>query len=590
MIQSNYYEDNPDIQMHVDRFIDWEEVVRLYEDGFRDAAAYERTGDERLAMAPHSTEEALDYYRSIFQAYGDLCGNEMSQLAQKMDQEGLKFESGTVTHPAEFANFFEKFHAAGLHPTSFQRRYGGLGLPHVVKALSQELSYRADTSLSIAVGSVNLAAIMEAYASPEMSAEWLPKLIDNRYTVTMGLSEPDFGSDLPNVRTRAELIDGKWYLTGTKRFQTMACGVNGQPSAVLALARTGKTGGGARGLSFFLVEGKDIEITGIEKKLGLKASATCEVAFEKSPAHLIGEEGHGLTKYVIGMLNGARMSVASQGAGMATAAYFEARKYANERIQFGKPIADIPAVARMLRRMEREIAAMRCLMVEAALSVDRYHWRMLHLREDGKSEREIKNDPAIRQGEKLASALTPMSKYYNSELVNQITYDAIQVFGGAGYIEEYDVARLYRDARIANIYDGTTQIQINAAIGGVVQGLSVAGNLRGYIEKLLEAPGISQRSRDLFQELQQIVEIYRGLDAPTREELSFEVVESCTRLLNGLFLEKTAGKLEGADADHRFEMAREYIVDSAGILARNRIRLQAATENERAHRDQKRSA
>ncbi len=576
MIQSNYFQDNPDLQAHFDHYIDWNEIVSLYEDGFRDAAEFDRTGNDRLSFAPRSVEEAVETYRQILESYGDLCGNEMSQLAAPMDREGLKFADGKVTHPEPFVRFFEKFHEAGLHTTSFQRRFGGLGLPHTAKALAQEISYRADSSLSIAVGSVSLAGILEMYADPAMQEEWIPRLLENKYVVTMGLSEPDFGSDLPNIRARAEERDGAWFVTGTKRFQTMACGVNQYPSAVLLLARSGAPQSGARGLSFFLVEGKDIEITGIEKKLGLKASATCETAFENAPARLIGHEGHGLSRYVIGMLNGARLSVASQGTGLATAAFYEARKYARERIQFGRPIIEIPAVARMLRRMERETAAMRCLMVEAASSVDRYHWKVLRLKDSGDGDRAIKSDPEIRRWEKLASAITPMSKYYISEMCNSIVYDALQVLGGAGYIEEYDLARLYRDARITNIYDGTTQIQINAAIGGVVSGMSATGALREYYRDLLEGLPASDEARQLFARLETLVGLYRDLPAGAKEGLSFELVESATRLLNGLLLERTAVRAPASLAAERRELAHEYHIDSLGLSGAAELRLRDA--------------
>ncbi|MCR9140950.1 MAG: acyl-CoA dehydrogenase family protein [bacterium] len=579
MIRSNYYEDNPDLQRHVDAFIDWNEIVELYEDGFRDAKEYDESGDERLAFAPRSVEEAVEYYKQILDGYGDLSGKEISQIAQDMDSQGLKFENGQVTHPPEFEELFVKFQDAGLHPVGFERKYGGLGLPHIVKALAFEIAYRADTAFSIAAGSVNLAAIMEMYASPEMCEKWLPKLIGEKYTVTMGLSEPDFGSDLPNVRTTAERSGDQWLLTGTKRFQTMACGVNGHPSALLILARTGGPESGARGLSFFLVEGQHVEVTGLEKKLGLKASATCEVAFEKAPGHLIGEEGHGLSRYVIGMLNGARMSVASQGTGMATAAYYEARKYASERIQFGKPIAEIPAVKRMLRRMEREIAGMRALMIEAATSVDRYHWRALRMKEAQTPEREIRSDAQIRKWEKFANVITPMSKYYISEMCNSLIYDALQVFGGSGYCEEYDVARLYRDARITNIYDGTTQIQVNAAIGGITAGMSAKGNFREYLDQMFEKIPVSALLPELRANFEQTVEAYKGLpNAETKGELSFEVVHSATRLVIGLLLEKTAQKLEGEARAERLQLAHEYNVDSEAILAGNLIRMRRAVD------------
>lgn len=575
MIQGNYFADNPDLQDHFKQFIDWNEIIGLYEDGFQDAKEFKSTGNERLAMAPHTNEEAMAYYEQILDAYGDLCGNEMSQLAGPMDKEGLKFEDGKVTHPPEIQQFFEKFHDAGLRPMAFQKRYGGLGVPNVVKALAHEMSYRADGSLSITVGSVNLAAILEAYASKEMRDEWIPRLISERYSVTMGLSEADFGSDLPSVRTRAEKVDGKWLLTGTKRFQTMACGLNEHPAAVLALARTGGVDSGARGLSFFLVEGKHIEVTGIEKKLGIKASPTCEVAFEHAPGHLIGEEGHGLSRYVIGMLNGARLSVASQGTGLATAAWYEARKYASERIQFGKPIAQIPAVARMLRRMERETKAMRCLMIEAATAVDRYHWKALR---NVDSKERGKKDDSFRKWEKLASTITPMAKYYISETCNSVAYDAIQVFGGAGFIEEYDVARLYRDARITNIYDGTTQIQVNAAIGGVISGMAETGGLRAHMEEMLariegEEKEHAKLQKELYNALESIVSVYRGLEGEKKESSSFEVVEAATRTLNSLLLAKTSLLLQGEKRTDRLRLTHEYAVDALGIVQASSLRL-----------------
>lgn len=573
MIQANYFKDNPDLADHFRRYIDWNEVISLYEDGFQDAREYKASGNERLSMAPSSNDEAMAYYEQILEAYGDLCGNEMSVLAGPMDKEGLAFENGRVTHPEEIRRLFDMFHDAGLRPIAFQKRYGGLGVPNVVKALAQEMSYRADGALSITVGSVNLAAILEAYASPEMRDHWIPKLISERYSVTMGLSEADFGSDLPSVRTKAELINGKWHLTGTKRFQTMACGLNEYPAAVLALARTGGPESGARGLSFFLVEGSDIEVTGIEKKLGIKASPTCEVAFEGAHGHLIGEEGHGLSRYVIGMLNGARLSVASQGTGLATAAWYEARKYASERIQFGKPIDQIPAVARMLRKMERETKAMRCLMVEASTAVDRYHWKTLR----GGKDR-AKKDDSLRKWEKLAGTITPMAKYYISEMCNAVAYDAIQVFGGAGFIEEYDVARLYRDARITNIYDGTTQIQVNAAIGGVVSGMSETGGLRQHYEEMLsriahEEKVQGQLCAELYRSFETIVSAFRTLEGPRKEAFAFEIVEAATRTLNALLLSKTSLVLSGQERADRLSLAHEYAVDALGTVQASQLRM-----------------
>ncbi|MCB1318319.1 MAG: acyl-CoA dehydrogenase, partial [Leptospiraceae bacterium] len=330
-------------------------------------------------------------------------------------------------------------------------------------------------------------------------------------------------------------------------------------------------------LTFILIERKNYEVPGIEKKLGLKASATCDVAFDRSEAQLVGQEGYGLVRYVIGMLNGARMSVASQGTGMATAAYREALKYATERIQFGQPLIEIPAVRRMLDRMEREIAAMRCLMIESARSVDRYHWRLIRLTEAGTNDREIRNDESIKKNERLASTLTPMSKYYMSEMCNSLIYDALQIFGGAGYIEEYDLARLYRDARITNIYDGTTQIQVNAAIGGIVSGMSEKGQFREHINAFFQTYEPSSLARELLEILEEVVRAYRALPGSSdKEGFAFEVVETATRLLNGLLLEKTVYQLAGDDRQaHRRKLTDDYHIDSIAIARGNLYRLQA---------------
>jgi len=565
MIQSNYFTDNADLQQHVTEIVDWNEVIGVYENGFADAAEFKKTGNPRLEMAPTSNEEALQYYKEILNSAGEVAGKHVSQVARDIDREGLKFENGKVVHPQKMMDVIQKYREAGLPPVAFRRKFGGLGLPGAVKAMASELMYRADTSVTIAMGSMGLAGILEKYASDEAKARWIPKIIDENYCIAMGLSEPDFGSDLPSVRTKAVERDGKWYLTGTKRFQTVACGLNGGPAIMLALARTGEGSTGAKGLSFFIVESKDYKITGIEKKLGLKASATCEVALEDSPGELVGQEGYGLVRYVIGMLNGARMGIAAQGVGLSQAAYAEAKKYAAERIQFGKPLEQIPAVAKMLSRMEREIAAMRCLMIEGASIVDRYQCADF----SGVQNAETKF------WEKVANTITPISKYYNSEMCNDLVYDALQVFGGSGYTEDYDLARLYRDARITNIYDGTTQIQVNAAIGGVIAGMAPTGQWRQYLDSLTKLVGKNDAIAEIRGQFEKVVEIWRGFeDRNLKDGMAFEVVESAARLVNSLLLEKAA--LRVRDKAPRAALNHSYHVDSLAIVTGNSIRLKAA--------------
>ncbi|MCB1166801.1 MAG: acyl-CoA dehydrogenase family protein, partial [Leptospiraceae bacterium] len=363
MIQGNYFEDNEDIRLHLEEITDWEEIVQAYEGDFDDAKAYQEDGDERLAMAPGSTKDAVDYYRTILESSGEIAGTIVSQAAQPMDHEGLKYDSGKVTFPGPMVEAYESVKEAGIMPYATNRRYGGLGIPLSVQTLMMELTSRADAAFAIAIGCVNLAETIEKFGTQEMIDTWVPRMSRGEVVGAMALTEPNYGSDLPNVQTRAEQdANGTWKINGTKRFITHACGFDKYPSVILTLARTGKPESGARGLSFFLVEGKDVHVAKIEHKMGLHCSPTCEVVYEDTPAQLIGEPGQGLVKYAMEMMNTARLSIAGQSMGIAEAAYREAKKYAGQREQFGKLIQEIPAVRRMLHRMERETAAMRCLL------------------------------------------------------------------------------------------------------------------------------------------------------------------------------------------------------------------------------------
>jgi alkylation response protein AidB-like acyl-CoA dehydrogenase len=573
MIKSNYFSSNSDMLLHFDKFIPWNELVPIYENNFHDARKYSETGNDLFATAPNNVEEAIEYYRTILDATGDVAGNFVSQHVKTMDLKGAEYENGKVIHPKEMIESVNKAKEAGIQPYGFQRKFGGLGLPFTVRALMGEIIYRVDTSFAIAFGCVNLGEILERIASKEMQDEWIPRMASGEFCAAMGLTEPNHGSDLPNITTKAtKLADGKWVLNGTKRFITQACGLGETPSIILTLARSG--GNGARGLSFFLVQSKDVQIAGIEKKMGLHASPTCEVVFENTPALLIGEEGYGLVRYTMGMLNGARMGIAAQGVGMATAALEEAKIFAATRIQFGKPIGEIPAIKKILCRMEREIMAMRCLTLEGGRTVDMYYWRMEHLRVEGKTDKEISNDEEVRHWMKLADLLTPVSKYYCSEMCNRIAYDALQIHGGSGFTEDYDIARIYRDARIITIYDGTTQIQVMAAIGGVVSGMSATGNFRKYLTNEISKFPASKRIQNLFTTLEEAVGVYKEIKASeVRDSFSIELVEVATRVLAGIQLEKTANMLEGDARSYRLKHADEFNIDSQAIALGNISRM-----------------
>lgn len=587
MITGNYFQDNEDLKLQFEYLIDWEEIVNQYENDFEDAKKYQETNDERFAMAPDSLEAAKEYYRTILDSYGELAGKELAPISQILDKKGLKLEKGKVIFPQEMIDVMNKFKEAGLLPYAIKRENGGLGLPASVQMLVSEIVSRGDASVAICFGCANLGETIENFASEEQIKKWVPLMAQGEYWGAMALTEPNYGSDLQRVQTKAvKGQDGKWYITGTKRFITHGCGFADKPSVILTLARTGSPDSGGKGLSFFIVDGKFVEIAKIEEKLGLHVSPTCEVVYDNTPAELIGEEGKGLVKYAMQMMNGARLSIAAQSMGIATAAYREAKKYASERIQFGKPIEQIPAVKRMLDRMEQEIVAMRSLLVEAGKTVDMYHWKKDRMIRNGLPEREVRKDAEILKWEKLADLFTPLTKYYNSEMCNRIAFDALQVFGGSGYTEEYDVARIYRDARITNIYEGTTQLQVVAAIGGIMSGMTDKGNLREYIEEEMTKFSPSKLLKEKLELLEKIISNYRDIESKeVKDAYAIEIVESTARFLAGLLIERSITKLQGKVSqeilEKRKQISQRYNIDSLGILKGNLEKILLSKESQK---------
>lgn len=580
MITGNYFTDNQDLMIHFDGIIRWDEIVRSYEYDFSDAKKADT--DERYAMAPASTEEAIDYYRSLLTQIGDFAGNKIAPAAADMDKTGARFENGKVVLPQTLLDLVEDARQAGLQPTGISRKWGGLGVPWTVRSAATEILYRADTSTTIAIGCVNLAEIIEAHGSDELQQAWLPGLAAGNYACAMCLTEPDHGSDLPNIRTRAEKNpDGSYKLNGTKRFITQGCGTGDKPAVLLVLARTG--GPGARGLSFFLVNSNDAQIAGIEKKMGLHASPTCEIVFENTPGLLIGQEGMGLLRYTMGMLNGARMGIAQQATGMATAALEEAKSFAKIRLQFDRPIEQLPAISEILSRCEREILAMRCLIFESARCMDLYFWRRGHLVKQGATPSDLKSDIVIKYWEKLAGVLTPVSKYYCSETALKIISDCLQVHGGSGFTEDYDIARIYRDARIMTLYDGTSQIQVNAAIGQVITGMSETGFLREYIES--EWTGLDSAQYfgfdELYKQFEDITTSFRDITKPGKKEAYSDlVVMAAARLLSSMLFVKSIGRLgkntTPEQLQARQEHARDHVIDSLAVTRGILIKIQSA--------------
>lgn len=575
MIANNYFSDNEDMQLNFNELIDWEAVVNAYENGFEDAQTYKDTGNERLAMAPTSVEEAIEYYRALLESNGELAGKEVSQTAREMDQEGLKFANGKVTFPQAMLDNYAKFQAAGLIPFRIQRELGGLGLPETVIAFITEINIRADSSFAMTLGLLNTAQTLGRFGSDELREEWVPKQAAGDVMGAMALTEPNYGSDLQNIRTKAvKQEDGTYLLTGTKRFISQGCGLGDRPCILLTLARTGDMNSGARGLSFFVVHSKDVQIAGIEHKLGIKCSPTCEVVYDNSPGILIGEEGKGLTRYAMALMNGARISVGSHGVGIGTAAYHEAAKYASEREQFGKVIQDIPAVKKMLDHMEREVAAMRMLHLEAAFSIDMYEPAA---RRAERSGQKVKGDKELKYWEKLATLLTPLTKFYCSEKGDALASEAIQVHGGSGYTEEYDVARIFRDSRINAVYEGTTQLQVVAAIGGVTAGLANNGFFRKYLEGEMAKFTPSEEVQEAWNVLNEAVESYKSIeDTEKRDRVAFEVVEIAARFVCGMLLERSLAKVSGAAAEKRRAMSEAYNTDTVALITGHLYKIKKA--------------
>ncbi|EKP05054.1 acyl-CoA dehydrogenase, C-terminal domain protein [Leptospira kirschneri str. 2008720114] len=574
MIENNYFLENQDLQENFQFIIDWKEIINGFEDDFTDHKIFQKNGDESLSMAPGSYDEALEYYKSILESGGEIAGRQIASIAKDMDVEGLKYSSGKVTFPEAMIKGIEQVKNSGILPYSIGRKHGGLGVPATIQCMMLELFSRADGSFAISLGCLNLAETIERFGSKEMIDEYVPKMANGEIFGAMALTEPNYGSDLPNLQTKAiKDENGIWKLTGTKRFITHGCGFANIPAVILTLARTGTPTSGARGLSFFLVKSSDVFIAGIEKKMGLHCSPTCEVIYENTPGILIGEEGYGLVRYSMAMMNGARLSIAAQAMGIATAAYMEAKKYASEREQFGKTIQNIPAVRKMLSFMDREIAGMRAILLEASRSIDLYHWKSERMKEQKIEERVIKKDETIRKWEKLANLFTPLSKYYIAEIANKIAYDALQIHGGAGFTYDYDISRIYRDVRITNIYEGTTQLQVVAAIGGIVSGMSSKGHLRQYFEEeFSKIGGGSTLLNENKDSLEKIVESYSSIEnSSLRDEVAFEVVQSTARVLIGLLLEKGVSKLNNETKKKREILSRDYNLESKAILLSNRI-------------------
>ncbi len=468
---ANFFTDNPDLKFHLTHPL-MEKIVALKERNFEDK--------EKFDYAPMDFEDAMDSYEKVLEIVGEICGDIVGPNAESVDQEGPKIVDNEVIYAKGTQENLDALVNAGLMGITLPRKYEGLNFPIVPYIMAADIVSRADAGFVNIWGLQDCAETINEFASEEQKQHYLPR-ISNGETAAMDLTEPDAGSDLQAVQLKATFNeeDGKWYLNGVKRFIT-----NGDGHVSLVLARSEEGTSDGRGLSMFIYDrnNKAVIVRRIENKMGIKGSPTCELVFKNAPAELVGSRKMGLIKYVMALMNGARLGIGAQSVGVSESAYREALEYAKEREQFGKPIIQFPAVYEMLSTMKAKLDASRTMLYETSRMVDIYKTYM-HISEERKLEPEERKE--MKRYQKMADFFTPLLKGMSSEYSNQLAYDSLQIHGGSGFMKDYPIERIYRDARITSIYEGTTQLQVVAAIRGVTTG--------GFLDRIREYEAMELR-------------------------------------------------------------------------------------------------
>ena len=533
---SNFYSDNADIAKTIDA-LDLTEVATLLEEDFKFAKEYD--------FAPTSADDAIDNYERALDICGDITGNLIAPTAEETDKVGnILNEDGSVTYTPGIKLAVKLLGRSRLSGCTIPYYLGGLNMPCTILTACNDIVSRADAALMNIFGLQGIAETINSFASEEIKKEYVPGLCDGTYTGAMVLTEPDAGSDLQSVKTMAyQDENGNWFVNGVKRFITNGCG-----DVLLVLARTepGTTNGA--GLSCLLVEkGPTVKIRRLEHKLGINGSPTCEMVFNNSPAKLIGQRKRGLITYVMALMNGARVGISAQATGIGEASYRAARDYAAARKQFGVTIDTFPALRELMSDMSVDLQAARMLAYYGSKSVDL---------ENGLTKKfeAIKGSPeaqTVRARMKKYAGfnkmLTPMSKYYASEMSMRVSNGAIAVLGGSGYMKDYPVERYMRDARITSIYEGTSQLQIVAAIAGVMAGL-----YKDVLEDIYEGIDTSAFAAEkdaiakLVAELDSAVEYVKGHpDGKMYHDLhARQLVDGAITAINAALFIRLAAKFE----------------------------------------------
>ncbi len=544
---ANFFTDNDDIKFLFDH-IDMAELATLQEDGF--------TQTDGQDYAPRDAADAIDNYRRILNIVGQIAGDHIAPRGETVDHDGNTLnDDGTVTLGKNVRENLDVLGKADLMGFTLPRKYLGLNCPTTIYTIANEIVSRADASLMNLFGLQGIAETIYAFADDATKDEYLPRFARGEVTGAMVLTEPDAGSDLQAVQLRAwQDEDGNWRLNGVKRFITNGCG---DVLLVLARSEPGTTDG--RGLSMLLADrGPRIRVRHLEEKLGIHGSPTCELVFDDAPAKLVGERQLGLIRYVFSLMNGARLGIAGQSLGIAEAAYRLARTYAHSRKQFGMSIEKLPAVAELVTEMKIHIEAARALTYETArvCDIENNNLRVLEFTPPKDPVELKRRKDQARLLKRLNGMLTPMSKYYASEMCVKVAGDGIQVLGGSGYIKDYPAERYLRDARITTIYEGTSQLQVVAAVRGVCSGVFEKRveefEKLNYADESLTA--LQQKLLEARQLLQKGIVLAKEKGAEYMDLYGRKLVDSAIALLVGhLFIQQAVKN------DRKKAVARRFI-------------------------------
>ena len=535
---ANFYTDNEALKHYLTHPM-MEKIVALKERDFADADKYD--------YAPQDYADAQDSYDKVLEVVGEICGDVIAENAEDVDHTGPRVENSRVIYADGTARNLDACRKAGLMGMAMPRRLGGLNFPITPYIMAADIVSRADAGFENLWGLQDCAETIYEFADEEQKQKYIPRVCAGE-TMSMDLTEPDAGSDLQSVMLKAtQKEDGSWVLNGVKRFIT-----NGDSDIHLVLARSEEGTKDGRGLSMFIYDKRNggVNVRRIENKMGIKGSPTCELTYKDAPAELVGSRRMGLIKYVMALMNGARLGIAAQSVGLSEAAYREALAYAKERTQFGKAIIEFPAVAEILSVMKAKLDASRALLYACTRFVDIYK-----AYDDIAKERklEVAEKKEAKEYSRLADAFTPLAKGMTSEFCNQNAYDAIQIHGGSGFMKDYACERIYRDARITSIYEGTTQLQVVAAIRHVTTGTYLNWiNAELAKECKPENQDVKETLQFMAQQLDNCTQAVMGVDNQAYHDfMARRLVEMAGYTVMGLLLLDDATRNDAFDRSLR---------------------------------------